>query len=145
MRPPLQSGAALSVGGGPGAAALHDAVGIAGAATSGGRAVADTLRRRSSPRGADLRGRDGVREEGHADDILLEGGQSPAPGVAVEEPPRDPADLRIGEFAGLAFVEMDWTDRALLFLELMGVPPPLPERPPALDYAAAVQRIAISD
>ena len=52
---------------------------------------------------------------------------------------------REGEFAGLAFVEMDWTDRALLFLELMGVPPPLPDRPPALDYAAAVQRIAISD
>src|SRR5690606_2144219 len=43
--------------------------------------------------------------------------------------------------AGLVFTELEWDARAALFVQLAGVPPPVPVRP-ALDYAATVRAIA---
>jgi hypothetical protein len=47
-----------------------------------------------------------------------------------------------GARAGLRFTEMDWEDRAALYVGLIGVPPRLPSRRPMVDYAATVRRIA---
>lgn len=43
--------------------------------------------------------------------------------------------------AGLFFTELEWDARAALFVQLAGVPPPVPLRP-AVDYAASVRAIA---
>ncbi len=47
-----------------------------------------------------------------------------------------------GARAGIAFTEMDWDDKATLFIALLGCPPPVPRVRPAVDYAGTVQRIA---
>lgn len=43
--------------------------------------------------------------------------------------------------AGLYFTELEWDARAALFVQLAGVPPPVPVRP-AVDYAATVRAVA---
>ena len=50
-----------------------------------------------------------------------------------------------GAQAGIAFTEMDWDDKAKLFVALLGCPPPVPRVRPAVDYAATVRRIARAD
>lgn len=47
-----------------------------------------------------------------------------------------------GARAGLAFTEVEFEDRAALFVGLVGVPPRVPARRPLVDYAATVRRIA---
>ena len=47
-----------------------------------------------------------------------------------------------GARAGIAFTEMDWDDKAKLFVALLGCPPPVPRVRPVMDYAATVRHIA---
>ncbi|MFK7990080.1 MAG: PilZ domain-containing protein [Sandaracinaceae bacterium] len=44
--------------------------------------------------------------------------------------------------AGVSFTELPWDARAALFVQLAGVPPPVPTSRRIIDYAATVRRIA---
>lgn len=48
-----------------------------------------------------------------------------------------------GYAAGVRFTDIDWDARAELFVQLAGMPPPIPQRQAPIDYAETVRRIGL--